>query len=141
MLPTPQTLKPNTCNSRPQSNLTKAGFENGGHCSATFTSLSHLCCVLARAWLTTFSSFCLCIAMAFPKMRAFILTWSWCQRPLLEVEGILGLTFFATKPYTSFKCLVNNHLAQYAIMQILVLHFHFDPTFIHSLSFWAKLGG
>jgi hypothetical protein len=39
------------------------------------------------------------------------------------------------------QCLVNNHLAQYATMQVLTLHFHFDPTFVHSLSFRAKLGG
>jgi hypothetical protein len=25
-------------------------------------------------------------------------------------------------------------------MQMLILHFHFDPTFVHSLSFRAKLG-
>jgi hypothetical protein len=31
---------------------------------------------LARARLTTFWSFRLCTAMAFPKMRAFILAWS-----------------------------------------------------------------
>ncbi len=32
----------------------------------------------------------------------------------LEVESLPGLAFFATMPCTSFKCLVNNHLAQYA---------------------------
>jgi hypothetical protein len=32
-------------------------------------------------------------------------------------------------------------LAQYATMQVSTLHFHFDPTFVHSLSLWAKLGG
>jgi hypothetical protein len=32
-------------------------------------------------------------------------------------------------------------LAQYVTMQMPILHFHFDPTFVHSLSFWAKLGG
>jgi hypothetical protein len=37
--------------------------------------------------------------------------------------------------------LVNNHLAQYAIVQMPTLHFHFDPTFVHSLSFRTKLGG
>jgi hypothetical protein len=30
-------------------------------------------------------------------------------------------------------------LAQYATMQVPTLHFHFDPTFVHSLSFRAKL--
>jgi hypothetical protein len=30
---------------------------------------------------------------------------------------------------------------QYATMQVPTLHFHFDPTFIQSLSFRAKLGG
>jgi hypothetical protein len=58
-----------------------------------------------------------------------------------KVEGLPGLAFFATKPCTSFKCLVNNYLAQYATMQMPTLHFHFDPTFVHSLSFRAKLGG
>ncbi len=33
-----------------------------------------------------------------------------------KVEGFLGLTFFTTQPCTSFKCLVNNHLAKYATM-------------------------
>jgi hypothetical protein len=51
------------------------------------------------------------------------------------------LEFSATKPCTCAKCLVNNHLAQYAIVQVPILHFHFDPTFVHSLSFRAKLGG
>jgi hypothetical protein len=37
--------------------------------------------------------------------------------------------------------LVNNHLAQYVTMQMSTLHFHFNPTFIHSLSFQTKLGG
>jgi hypothetical protein len=96
---------------------------------------------LARAWLATFWSFILCTAIAFPKMQAFILAWSWCRGPPAEVEGLPSLDFFATKPCTSFKCLVNNHLAQYATMQVPTLHFHFDPTFVHSLSFRAKLGG
>jgi len=39
------------------------------------------------------------------------------------------------------ESLVNNHLAQYAIMKMPTLHFHLDPTFIHSLSFQAILGG
>jgi hypothetical protein len=63
-------------------------------------------------WLTTFWSFLLCIAMAFPNIQAFILPWSWCQGPPIEVERLPGLAFFATKPCTSFKCLVSNHLAQ-----------------------------
>jgi len=96
---------------------------------------------LARARLSTFWLFHLCMAMAFPKMRAFILTWSWCWGPLSEVEGLPCLAFFTTKPCTSFKCLVNNHLAQYATMQVLTLHLHFDSTFVHSLSFQTKLGG
>jgi hypothetical protein len=37
--------------------------------------------------------------------------------------------------------LVNNHLAQYTTVQVLTLHFHFGPTFVHSLSFWTKLSG
>jgi len=32
-------------------------------------------------------------------------------------------------------------LAQYVKMQVPTLHFHFDPTFVHSLSFQAILGG
>jgi len=59
----------------------------------------------------------------------------------LDSEGLPCLTLFATKPYTFFKCLVNNHLTHYAIMQIPTLHFHFNPTFIHFLSFWTILGG
>jgi hypothetical protein len=96
---------------------------------------------LARVRLTTFWSFRLCTATAFPKIWTFILAWSWCRRPLIEVKGLPGLAFYATKPCTSFKWLVNNHLAQYATMQVLTLHFHFDATFVHSLSFRAKLGG
>ncbi len=111
IFPMPQALRPNTCNNYCQINLTKISFGNGGHCSATITSLSHSCWALAQAPLTTFWSFWLCTAMAFPKMRTFILTRSWCQRLVLKVAGFLGLTFFATKPRTSFKCLVNNHLA------------------------------
>jgi len=53
-------------------------------------------------------------------------------RTSLEIEGLLGLAFSTTKPCTFFKCLVNNHLAQYATMRMPILHFHFDPTFIHS---------
>jgi hypothetical protein len=113
-LPTPQVLRPNTCNSYYEVNLTKVGFGNGGHYFTTITSLSHLCCALARVQLTTFWSFSLCMTMVFPKMWAFILAWSWCQGPPLKVEGLPCLAFFATKPCTSFKCLVNNHLAQYA---------------------------
>jgi hypothetical protein len=32
-------------------------------------------------------------------------------------------------------------LAQYVTMQVPTLHLHFDPTFVHSLSFRAILGG
>jgi hypothetical protein len=140
-LPTPHALRANTCNSYSEANLTKAGFGNGGHCFTTVINLSHSYCALARARLVTFWSFHLYTAMAFPKMRTFILAWYWCWGPLSEVEGLLGLAFSAIKPWASFKCLVNNHLAQYAIMQVLTLHFHFNPTFIHFLSFQAKLGG
>jgi hypothetical protein len=99
------------------------------------------CSALARAQLATLWSFRLCTTIAFPKMRLFILAWSWCQGPPVKVEGLSGLDFSATKLCTSFKCLVNNHLAQYATVQVPILHFHFDPTFVHSLSFRAKLGG
>jgi hypothetical protein len=109
-------LRPNTFNNCSETNLTKAGFRSGGHCFATTTRWFHSRSALARARLTTFWSFHLCTAMAFPKMRTFILAWSWCQGPPAEVEGLPGLTFSATKPCTSFKCLVNNHLAQYATM-------------------------
>jgi hypothetical protein len=51
-------------------------------------------------------------------MRAFILAWSWCWGFFSEVEGFPGLAFFVIKPCTSFKCLVNNHLAQYVTMQV-----------------------
>jgi hypothetical protein len=45
--------------------------------------------------------------------------------------------FSITKPCTSFKCLVNNHLIEYVIMQVPTLNFHFDLAFIHYLSFWT----
>ncbi len=134
-------LRPNICNNCSEVNLTKVVFGNGGHCFATIIGLSHSCYALAQTRLTTFWSFCLCTAMAFPKMQAFIFVWFCCQKLPSEIEGLPSLAFSTTKPCTSFKCLVNNHLAQYAIMQMLILHFHFDPTFIHSLSFQAKLGG
>jgi hypothetical protein len=140
-LPTPQALKPNTFNSYFEANLTNASFGNGGHSFAKVTSLSHSYCVLERVRLVTFWSLCLCTTQEFPKIRTFILAWSWCRGPLIEVESLPCLAFSATKPCTSFKCLVNNHLAQYATMQVPTLHFHFDPTFVHSLSFQAKLGG
>jgi hypothetical protein len=105
------------------------------------TRFFHSRCALARARLATFSSFRLYTTIAFLKMRTFILAWSWCRGPPTTVEGLLGLAFFATKPCTSFKCSVNNHLAQYAIVQVPTLHLHFNPTCVHSLSFWAKLGG
>ncbi len=79
--------------------------------------------------------------MAFPKIRSFILTWSSCQRTLLEIESFLGLAFFVIKRCTFFKCLVKNHLAKYATMQMPTLHFHFGPTFIHFLCFKTILGG
>ncbi len=121
--------------------MTKVGFGNGGHYFVTVTNWFHSCCALARTRLTTFWSFRLCTTIAFPKMRAFILAWSWCWRPPVEVECLPSLAFFATKRCTSFKCFVNNHLAQYVIMQVPTLHFHFDPTFVHSLSFRARLDG
>jgi len=113
----------------------------GGHCFATATRFFHWRCALARVRLATFWSFRLCTTIAFPKMWAFILAWSWCRGPPTAIEGLPGLAFSATKPCTSFKCLVNNHLAQYAIVQVPTLHLHFDPTCVHSLSFRAKLGG
>ncbi len=140
-LPMPQALKPNIYNSCSKANLTNVGFGNGGHCFVRVTSLSHSCCALARMQLATFWSFRLCTAMAFPKIQTFTLTWFWCQRPPTEIEGLLGLAFSAIKPCTSFKCLVNNHLTQYVTVQVPTLHFHFDRTFVYSLSFRAKLGG
>ncbi len=121
--------------------MTNVGFGNGGHYFARDTRLSHYCCVLARVWLTTFWSFRLCTAMAFPKIQTFILTWYWCRGLHTQVEGLRGLAFSGTNPCTSFKCLVNNRLAQYVIMQMPTPHFHFDPTFVQPLSFRAKLGG
>ncbi len=115
-LPTPQALRPNTFNNYSEANLTKASL---GVVDTVLQQLLGDCTralVLGRAQLATFWSFHLCTAMAFPKMRAFILAWSWCRRPPVEVEGLPCLDFSATKPCTSFKCLVNNHLAQYATM-------------------------
>jgi len=107
----PQALRPNTFNNYSEANLTKANFGNGGHYFAIVTRWFHSRSALARAQLATFWSFRLCTTIAFPKMRAFILAWSWCRGPPAEVEGLPGLAFSATKPCTSFKCLVNNHLA------------------------------
>ncbi len=140
-LPMPQALRPNTFNNCSEASLTKAGFGSGGHYFVTATRWFHSCFVLAQARLATFWSFRLWIAMASPKMRTFILALSWCRGPPTEVEGLPGLDFSATKPCTCAKCLVNNHLAQYAIVQVPTLHFHFDLTFVHSLSFRTKLGG
>ncbi len=75
-LPMPQALRPNTFNNCSKANLTKTGFGNGGHYFAIATRWFHSRSTLARARLTTFWSFRLCTAMAFPKMRAFILAWS-----------------------------------------------------------------
>jgi hypothetical protein len=115
------------CNNCSEVNLTKVGFGNGGHCFVVIICLSHSWWVLARAWLITFWSFHLYTAMTFPKMRMFILAWSWCQGLPLEVEGFLGLAFSIIKPCTSFKCLVNNHLVEYATMQVPTL-FPFQPN-------------
>ncbi len=140
-LPTPQALRPNTFNNCSEASLTKVGFGSGGYCFAKSTRWFHSRSTLAWTRLAAFWSFRLWIAMASPKMWAFILAWSSCRRPPIEVESLPGLEFSATKPCTCAKCLVNNHLAQYAIVQVPILHFHFDPTFVHSLSFRAKLGG
>jgi hypothetical protein len=61
-------------------------------------------------------------------------------RTFFKIESLPSLAFSTTKPCTSFKCLANNHLAQRATMQVPTLHFHFDLTFVHSLSFQTKLG-
>jgi hypothetical protein len=98
--------------------LTKVGFGNGGHCSKTITNLSHSHWALAWARITTFWSFHLCMAMASPKIQTFILACSWHQRPFSKIESLLVLTFFATKPCTSFKCLVINHFTTYVLMQM-----------------------
>ncbi len=140
-LPMPQALRPNTFNSCFEVHLTNVGFGNGGHFFARVIRLSHSYCALARAQLATFWWFRLYTATTFLKIWTFILAWSWCRRLPTKVEGLPGLAFSTTKPCTSFKCLVNNHLAQYETMQVPTLHFQFDPTFIHSLSFRAKLGG
>ncbi len=96
MLPTPHALKPNTCNNCFEANLTNASFGNGGHYFARVTSLSHSYCALAWMRLITFWSFRLCTTMAFSNIQAFILAWSWCWGPLIEVEDLPCLTFYAT---------------------------------------------
>jgi len=48
-LPTPWALKPNTCKSCFEINLTKVSFSSGGHYFAIITNLSHLCWALAQA--------------------------------------------------------------------------------------------
>jgi hypothetical protein len=42
------------------------------------------------------------------------------------------LDFSATNPCTSFKCFINSHFTQYAIVQLPTLHLHLDPTCVHS---------
>ncbi len=64
---TPLALRPNIYNNCFEVILTKIGFGNGGHCSATITSLSHSCWALAQVWPTTFWSFCLCTTMHLPR--------------------------------------------------------------------------
>jgi hypothetical protein len=54
MLPTPHALRPNTCNSYCEANLTKVGFSNGGHYFATITNLSHSRWALVRMRLVIF---------------------------------------------------------------------------------------
>jgi hypothetical protein len=44
----PHAFRPNTYNSCSEANLTKVGFGNGEHYSATVTNLSHSCYVLAQ---------------------------------------------------------------------------------------------
>ncbi len=122
-LPTPQAFKPNTFNNCAEANLTKGDFGRAGHCFTRVTKWFHSRSTLARAQLATFWSFRLYIAIAFPKMRAFILAWSWCRGPPAAVEGLLRLDFSATKPCISFKCLVKSHFAQYATVQLWTLHF------------------
>jgi len=130
--PMPQALKPNTCNSCFEANLTKIGFGNGGQCCAKVISLSHSGCVLAQSWLTTFWSFRLYMAMAFPKMRPLILAWSWRRRPLTEVEGPPKFGFFfhqtmhllQMRSQRPFGTICNNASVNFT--------FHFDPTFVHS---------
>jgi hypothetical protein len=61
-------LRPNTINSCFEANLTNVGYGNGGHCFVRVTRLSHSYCALAQVRLTTFWSFRLCTAMAFPKI-------------------------------------------------------------------------
>ncbi len=111
MLSMPHAFKPNTFNSCYEVYLTKVGFSNGGHHCPTITNSSHSYWALAWTRLTTFWSFRLCTTMAFLKMRTFILAWCWCQGFRWEVEGLLCSTFFTIKPCTSFKCLINKHLA------------------------------
>jgi hypothetical protein len=53
-LPTPQALRPNTFNNYFEANLTKVGFDNGGHCFAIIISLSHSHWVLAQVQLANF---------------------------------------------------------------------------------------
>jgi len=72
-LPTPHALRLDICNNCFEVNLTKVGFSNGGNCFIIIISLRW---ALARAQLVTFWSFCLCMTMASPKMRTFILAWS-----------------------------------------------------------------
>ncbi len=114
-LPTPQALRPNTFNNCSKANSTKGGFGSGGHYFARATKWFHSRSTLARARLATFWSFHFCTAITFPKMWVFILAWSWCRGPPVEVEGLPCLDFFATMSCTCAKCLVNNHLAQYVL--------------------------
>jgi len=74
-------------------------------------SSSHSRWVLTQTQVTTFWSFYLCMASS--RMQTFILVWFWYQGLPLEVEDLSNLAFSTSKPCTSFKCLVYNHLATY----------------------------
>ncbi len=113
--PTPQALRPNTYNNCFETSFTKVGFGNFGNCSTTITNLSHSRYALTQTRLATFWSFRLCTVVAFPKMRAFILTWFWCWGPPIEVEGLPSLAFFCHQAMHLIQ-MVNNHLAQYVTM-------------------------
>jgi len=113
-LPIPHALRPNICNSCFETNLTKVGFGNNGHCFAIIISLSHSRWALTWKQLTTFWSFCLCTTMAFPKMiKVFShrLLHS-TTTTIKEGNDIATITFFVTKPpkkamvvvITFFRC-------------------------------------
>ncbi len=109
--PMPQTLRPNICNNCSEANLTKVGFSNCGHCSTIITRLFHF--ALGFGMITTNS-----LLIISPLHGHGISQYAnihfntvLMSRTSFKSWRPPRFGFLVTKPCTSFKCLVNNHLA------------------------------